>query len=143
MPAPEVLVDRPAPFEPSISHNWPVESYNPLPTLRPRAWTIAYGPGTFGNTLTIGTRGSDAIGRHAFDAALTIPTSEDGEIGASANYAYNRLPFSFQTGVFRSAAPRNDYRYGEQRPLTTEHITGVSTGLTWSVPGEFDARASP
>jgi len=141
LPAPEVLVDRPAPFEPSISHNWPVESYNPLPTLRPRAWRIAYGPGTFGNTLTIGTRGSDAIGRHAFDAALTIPTNLDGEIGASANYAYNRLPFSFQTGVFRSAAPRNDYRYGEQRPLTTEHITGVSTGLTWSVPGEFDAQS--
>ncbi|MEI9952009.1 MAG: hypothetical protein WDO74_24240 [Pseudomonadota bacterium] len=140
LPAPEAPDDRSPAFEPAISHAWPVESYDPLPTLRPHAWTIAYGPGTFGDTLTIATQGSDAIGRHAFDTTLTIPTSEDGEIGASANYAYNRLPFSFRSGVFRSAAPRTDYRYGNQRPLTTEHLTGVSTGISWAAPGEFDGQ---
>jgi hypothetical protein len=133
--------DRSPAFEPDISRSWPVESYNPLPSLRPRAWTFAYGPGTFGDTLTLATRGSDAIGRHAFDATLTIPTAENSEIGASANYSYNRLPFSFRTGVFRSAAPRNDYRYGEQNPLTTEHFTGANTGIWWGVPGEFDSQS--
>jgi len=141
LPAPEALDDRSPEFEPGISHSWPVESYDPLPTLCPHAWTFAYGPGTFGNTLTIATQGSDAIGRHAFDATLTIPTSGEGEIGVGANYTYNRLPFSFRSGVFRSAAPRNDYRYGNERPLTTEHITGVSTGISWGVPGEFDSQA--
>jgi len=141
LPAPEPLDARSLPFEPEISHSWPVESYNPLPTLRPRAWTIAYGPGTFGDTFTFATEGSDAIGRHAFDAKVTIPTTENSEIGASANYSYNRLPFSFRTGIFRSAAPRNDYRYGEQQPLTTERLTGVSTGIWWGVPGEFDSQS--
>jgi len=141
LPAPEPLDNRLPVFEPSISHSWPVESYNPLPTLRPHAWTIAYGPGTFGDTFSIGTQGSDAIGRHAFNATLYIPTSEDGEIGASANYSYNRLPFSFQAGAFHSAVPRNDYRYGNDRPLTTEHTTGVSTGIVWGVPGEFDGQS--
>ncbi|HEY0463446.1 MAG TPA: hypothetical protein VGC79_04515, partial [Polyangiaceae bacterium] len=32
--APE-LEERSAEFQPGMSHNWPVESYNPLPTLRP------------------------------------------------------------------------------------------------------------
>jgi hypothetical protein len=141
LPAREPSDARLPAFEPSISHSWPVESYNPLPTLRPRSWTFAYGPGTFGNTLTLATKGSDAIGRHAFDAALTIPTAENSEIGASANYAYNRLPFSFRAGVFRSAAPRNDYRYGEQQPLTTERLTGVTTGISWGIPGEFDSQS--
>ncbi|HYQ40525.1 MAG TPA: hypothetical protein VER11_01110 [Polyangiaceae bacterium] len=140
LPAPDAPTDRPSAFEPSISRNWPVEEYDPLPTLRPHAWTVAYGQGTFGNTFTITTQGSDAIGRHAFDASMTIPTTEDGEIGASADYAYNRLPFSFRAGVFRSAAPRNDYRYGNQNILTTERLTGVNTGISWGAPGEFDSQ---
>jgi len=128
-------------MEASISRTWPVEHYNPLPTLRPHAWSVAYGQGNFGNTLTITTEGSDAIGRHAFDATLSIPTSEDGEIGGSLNYSYNRLPFSFRSGVFHSAAPRNDYRYGNQQVLTTEHLTGANTGISWGAPGEFDSQS--
>ncbi len=133
--------DRLPAFEPSISRTWPVESYDPLPTLRPHAWTVAYGQGTFGNTFTIATAGSDAVGLHAFDASLSIPTSEEGVIGGSANYAYNRLPFSFRGGVFHSAAPRNDYRYGNQQILTTELLTGASTGISWAAPGAFDSQA--
>ncbi len=139
--APAALDDRAAAVEPSLSHAWPVESYNPLPTLRPQAWTAAYGPGTFGNSLTISTSGADAVGLHSFDASLTIPTSGNGELQASADYSYNRLPFAFRTSVFRSATERNDYRYGDQQPLTTEHLTGVTTGLSWFAPGEFDGQS--
>jgi hypothetical protein len=139
--APEALDDRAEGFEPSLSHAWPVESYNPLPTLRPHAYTLAYGLGTFGNTLTVATSGSDAIGRHAFDATLAIPTGDHGEVQASGDYSYNRLPFSLRASVFRSATPRADYRYGNQRPLTTEHLTGVSTGISWGAPGEFDGQS--
>ena len=139
--APEALDDRAEGFEPSLSHAWQVESYNPLPTLRPHAYTLAYGPGTFGNTLTVGTSGSDAIGRHSFDASLSIPATDHGEVQGSADYSYNRLPIGFHAGVFRSATPRADYRYGDQRPLTTEHLTGVSTGISWGAPGEFDGQS--
>ena len=140
LPAADAPDDRWAAFEPSISRTWPVEDYDPLPTLRPHAWTIAYGQGTWGNTFTLTTQGSDAIGRHAFDATLTIPTSENSEIGGSINYAYNRLPFAFRAGVFRSAAPRNDYRYGNEPSFTTEHLTGATSGVSWSAPGEFDGQ---
>ena len=134
--------DRSPEFEPAISHAWPVETYDPLPSLRPRAWTAKYGPGTFGNTLTVSTVGSDAIGRHGFDASLSVPTSStDGETQGNANYYYNRLPFSFRASVFRGATPRNDYRYGNQRPITNEHFTGVSTGISWGAPGEFDGQS--
>jgi hypothetical protein len=141
LPAPADPGDRLPAFEPSISRTWPVQSYDPLPTLRPHSWMVAYGQGTFGNTLTITTQGSDVIGLHAFDATLTVPTSEDGSIGGSLNYSYNRLPFSFRAGVFRSATPRNDYRYGPQQILTTEYLTGASTGISWGAPGEFDSQA--
>lgn len=139
--APAALDDRAEGFEPGLSHAWPVESFNPLPTLRPHAYTLGYGPGTFGDTLTVGTSGADAIGRHAFDATLLIPSSENSEVQGSADYSYNRLPFAFRASVFRSATPRNDYRYGNQRPLTTEHLTGASTGISWSAPGEFDGQS--
>jgi WD40-like Beta Propeller Repeat len=141
LPAPAALDDRAEGFEPGLSHAWPIESFNPLPTLRPRAYTLAYGPGTFGNTLTVATSGADAIGRHAFDASLAIPVTDHGEVQGSGDYAYNRLPFSFRASVFRSATPRADYRYGDHRPLTTEHLTGVSTGISWAAPGEFDGQS--
>ena len=139
--ATDAPVERSPEFEPAISHAWPVESFNPLPTLRPHAWSVTYGPGTFGQTLTVTTSGADALGRHAFNASLSIPTSEDGVIQGSGSYFYNRLPMSLSVSAFRAAAPRNDYRYGNQRPLTTEHITGMSTGLSWGVPGEFDSQS--
>ena len=140
LPVHDAPGERAPAVEPDLSHAWPVEPYDPLPTLRPHAWTVAYGPGTFGNTLTVATRGADAISRHAFDASLAIPTSSNGETQASANYVYNRLPFSFRGSVFRSASPRKDYRYGNELPLTTEHLTGVSTGVSFAIPGEFDGQ---
>ncbi len=139
--APDALDERAEGFEPSLSHAWPVGTYNPLPTLRPRAYTLAYGLGTFGDTLTVSTSGADAIGRHAFDAALAIPVSGRGEIQGNLDYSYNRLPFSFRAGLFRSASPRMDYRYGDLNPLTTERTTGVTTGISWAAPGEFDGQS--
>ncbi|HEX3776652.1 MAG TPA: hypothetical protein VHV51_19400 [Polyangiaceae bacterium] len=139
--APAALDDRIPAVEPDVSHAWPVEPYDALPTLRPHAWTAAYGESTFGNALTISTSGADVVGIHSFDAAITIPTTQNGELQASADYAYNRLPFSFRTSVFRSAAPRQDYRYGNQTPVNTEHLTGVTTGISWFSPGEFDGQS--
>jgi hypothetical protein len=142
LPAQEAPDDRAEAVEPDLSRTWPVSAYNPLPTLRPHAWTLAYGPSTFGTALTVSTSGSDAVGLHAFAAALTIPVSSTGELQGSADYAYNRLPFSFRTSVFRAAAPRNDdYRYGDQRPLTTDRFTGVTSGVAFFAPGEFDGQS--
>jgi Tol biopolymer transport system component len=141
LPAPSVSDDRIPAVEPEVSHAWPVEPYDALPTLRPHAWSAAYGESTFGNALTISTTGADVVGIHAFDASITIPTTQDGELQASADYSYNRLPFSFRSSVFRAAAPRQGYRYGNRIPVNTERLTGASTGISWFVPGEFDGQS--
>lgn len=150
LPAPDPPDDRLSPVEPGISHAWPTEPYNPLPTLRPHAWTFKYGDGSFGKELQITTNGSDVIGRHAFDLTIAVPTTTDvtsrSEPQANANYYYNRLPFVFRFGAFRGASLRGDYRYGlhsynEPGIVTTEHLSGVATGISWGVPGEFDGQS--
>ncbi len=139
LPAPPYVDQRPAQAPLSVNRRWPVHDYNPLPTLRPHAWDYVYGPGTFGQALTITTRGSDIVGLHAFSASVTVETQQ-GEPSASLAYVYRRLPFDFRASVFRSSAPSRSYVINEQRPVVTEHYTGASTGVAYTVPGEFDAQ---
>lgn len=139
LPALPYVNTRPAAVPLLVDRRWPVHDYSPLPTLRPHAWDYVYGPGTFGQALTITTSGSDIVGLHAFSAAVTVETQQ-GEPSASIAYLYRRLPFDFRASVFRSAAPTRSYVINDQRPVITEHYTGASTGVSYTVPGEFDAQ---
>lgn len=121
-------------------HVWPVQPYNPLPSVRPRAWEVDYGSGTFGNALTLSTRGSDAVGLHAFEAKAALYTGDDNEWRASFDYDYRRLPFSLRVGVYRDAQPRYNYQVGETRLSVTQRVMGVRTGIDWIIPGEFDGQ---
>lgn len=119
---------------------YPVRPYRALPTLRPHAFAVSYGTGTFGNALRLETVGADVVGRHAFTASLTLE-SEDGEWQGFVDYAYRRLPFALHTTLFRSAAPRGDYRVGERSEVVTEHLVGLSTAVDYPLPAEL-ARQS-
>ncbi|HVY30413.1 MAG TPA: hypothetical protein VHB79_27835 [Polyangiaceae bacterium] len=120
---------------------YPIEPYSAWGTLRPRQYYVEYGPGLFGNQLTVTTSGGDIVGLHAFSAALSTPVdSQRGEPGASFDYAYGRLPFAFQLSLFRSASPRNDYQYSERQPPIVEHVTGASTGVSAFVGNETEAQ---
>jgi hypothetical protein len=130
--------ERPTPSSVS-SMPYPVHEYRSWPTLAPRAWTFSLGTGTFGNALTLSTSGSDAIARHAYVASITVEERHVEPLGA-IDYAYLRLPFAFRASLFRSAAPRDDYRTGEKARRVVEHQTGVTTGVALPVPGEFDAQ---
>jgi WD40-like Beta Propeller Repeat len=130
---------RPRPHPDPGFKKWPVESYDPLATLRPRAYTLDYGKGAFGDTLKVSTTGSDIAGLHSFSATILTAFGK-GEPSGSINYAYHRLPFDFVLSAFRSAAPRKGYRYGEQEPIFTETFTGATTGIAYTEPGEFDAQ---
>jgi hypothetical protein len=132
--------DRPHRHPEAPSHRYPVSRYDPLTTFRPRAYELEYGPGAFGQALRITTLGSDIVGHHAFSATALVET-EAGEPTGSIAYAYRRLPFDFRMSVFRSAAPRGGYRYGDQTPVFTERLTGISTGISYGIPGEFDGQA--
>lgn len=130
---------RASPHPDPANRRWKVEAYNPLPTLRPHAYEIEHGPGAFGNTLRLTTTGADVVGHHAFSATLLTPY-ESGEPSGSIVYAYRRLPMDFVLSGFRSAAPRRGYTYGDRQPIVTETFTGVSTGISYSEPGEADGQ---
>ena len=126
------------------SRRYPVRPYSALPTLRPHQYFVEYGPGSFGNTLTITTSGSDIAGLHAISASVGIGLeTKRSDPQLSLDYVYGRLPFSLQISGFRSAAPRTDYEYSERRPTIVEHLTGVATGVSIGAPRDYESeRAS-
>jgi hypothetical protein len=139
LPAQRRAPERPHPRGRPPYRKYPVESYNPLPSLRPRAWSFTYGQGNFGNAFIVSTSGSDAIGRHAIAASIAIETEHAAPLG-SLDYFYSRLPFGFRMTAFRTAAPRDDYRIGEEYLTVVEHQTGVTTGVGFSVAGDGEGQ---
>jgi len=136
---------RPRPVPEPKPRRWRVRSYDPLPTLRPHVYELDYstGLGTYGgNLFKISTSGSDVVGLHAFGATVTLDTTEPGEPAASLDYAYRRLPFDFHLGAFRSSAPRRGYVYGDVQPVVREYLTGMTTGVSFGMPGEFEFQSA-
>jgi hypothetical protein len=126
---------------PVPSARYPVRRYDPLPTLRPRQYYLEYGPGAFGQQLLITTSGADIAGIHGIAAAIGVPLDgKHADPSVSLDYGYGRLPFGFQLSAFRHATPRNDYEYSERRPPIVEHLTGISTGLSLSAPGDGESE---
>jgi len=112
--------------------------YDPLPTLRPRAWNVDYSnPGTFGSSYTLTTSAGDVVGHHAIAASMVIDTQRsDPQVAVS--YAYGRLPFDFGMAFFRTATP---VQYAQGRPVFVEQQIGVSSGISYSLPSEFDSNS--
>ena len=120
---------------------YPIKPYNPLPTLRPHQYYVQYGPGAFGNQLTVSTSGHDIAGLHAFAAAVSVPVeTTHGEPALSLDYYYARRPYTLQLSGFRSSTPRNDYRYSDRRPPIVEHLSGASTGLSLLAAGDNEPQ---
>jgi outer membrane protein assembly factor BamA len=123
------------------AYQYPVEPYNPLPTLRPHAWSLRLGQGTFGTAFIVGASGSDAVGHHAVGAQLILETDYD-EPQVVLDYVYGRLPFAFRTTFFRSATPRAGYRIGEVEQNVIETFTGVTTGVFFDLPGDYEFQST-
>ncbi len=138
-PAAPMAEERPRPTL-IPTKRWPVEPYRALPTLRPHAWGVGYGTGTFGNAVTLSTSGADAIGRHSFLAKLIIET-ESADLTGTLDYTYSGLPFAFHASAFRGVAPRTDYRVGFTPRTVKEYRTGVSTGLSLDLPDAFEGQS--
>lgn len=139
LPVTKLVPERPRPRGRPYSKRYPVAPFNPLPTLRPRNWSLSYGQGTFGDAIVVSTFGADAIGRHAFAASIAVELEHTELLGA-VDYFYSRLPFGFRTTAFRGAAPREDYRIGEETTTVVEYQTGVTTGVSYGVPGDAESQ---
>lgn len=122
--------------------HYPVTRYNPLPTVRPRAYRLDYVGGSFGrDALKVSTRGSDAVGHHGYAAELIYEPGGPEWRGGLA-YIYLRLPFDFSAEVSRFAAPQRNYRVGETAETVLEYNYGVSTRLGFTSLSEFDAQSA-
>jgi hypothetical protein len=141
LPAPGYVDERGPATVVATSRRYPVERYRALPSLRPHQYYVEYGPGAFGKQFLVTTSGSDIVGHHLINAAVGVPIDVDNaDPHVSLDYYYGRLPFGFQLSGFRSATPRTDYEYSERRPPIVEHLTGVTTGLSISSPGDNETQ---
>ena len=137
------VYDDPRPDPHAVPREVPYtqSSYNPLPSLRPRAWEPTVGTGTYGTAISVTTSGSDAVGMHGFTATLMTET-ELPDPRFSLSYAYNRLPFDYRATIFRSISPRS-FRYNDEQPIYFEENLGVRNGISYRLPSAlgFDANA--
>lgn len=124
---------------------YPIEPYRALPTLRPRQYYLEYAPGPFGQQLNITTSGSDIAGLHGIAASVGVPLeTTKSEPALSLDYAYARRPYYLQVSGFRSSTPRRKEEYvdNEVQIPTIEHLTGVSTGVSIGLPGDYEYQSA-
>jgi hypothetical protein len=139
LPALPYVQDRPdvPPAPPHVSYER--EPYNPLPSLRPRAFSLNYGPGTFGQALVVSAYAQDAVGLHAFSGQVSVESTE-GLPYAGLAYGYHRLPFDYSASVFRTLSPRKGYRVNDTEPVWLENTIGLSNSLAYTTSTAFDAQ---
>jgi hypothetical protein len=115
-------------------HKWAVEPYNPLPTLRPRAYSVEYGSTTFGQGVRVAARGSDAVGLHLLRGSVTAHSGLSAP-EFSLGYSYWRLPFVLGAELSRSAAPIKRFSLDNEPHRVTEWRSAASTWI--SVPRDY------
>jgi hypothetical protein len=131
----------------SVLYRYPIRPYDPLQTLRPRQYYVEYGPGAFGQQLTVTTSGYDIAGLHGVAGAISVPVTrqqERTEPAVSLDYAYSRRPYYLRLSGFRNSRPRHpdDYIVNETPLATVEHLTGVSTGVSATLPGDNESQSA-
>ena len=134
---PPFVDTRPDPPRPAGAAIIARHPYDPLPTLRPRSWRLDAGPGTFGSALAISTSASDAVGHHSVAASVLVET-ERGDPQGAVSYSYQRLPFDLTMSFRRSITP---ILYRPDRPLFTRQNLSLTSGIFYSLPGEFENNA--
>lgn len=138
-PLPQAAERPQAPVEPPRK-KWDRRPYNPLPSLRPRAYSLKYGPGTYGQALTVEATGSDVVGHHTVLMSANFETEETMPF-ASARYSYNRLPFTYFSSLFTSVAPRRGYLVNDEEPVWLERTVGWTNGLVYAKARAFDSQS--
>lgn len=138
LPALPYVDNRPREFVTTQSKTWAVEPYSALPTLRPYSYELSLDEGAFGDQLTLKTSGADITARHAFDLSIGVDF-EEYQPQVSGNYRYSGMPVDLSVSAFRSVLPR-DYSVGDQTTVIRESVTGLSSGVGYGIPGEFDSH---
>lgn len=137
---PEPYIDDRPPSRMSPTYrNWKTKAYNPLPSLRPRAVSLDYGPGTYGQAFKIQAYGADAVGLHNINLMADFETEKLIPY-ASVQYAYNRLPFSFYSNLFSSVAPRKTNLLDETESRWHARTFGWTNGISVAMPSSYESQ---
>jgi hypothetical protein len=131
---------RPAPPAESVPPPMTVGPYNPWYTLQPRNYSVKITPGNFGQASIVTAAGSDIAGHHAFEASITTEW-EHPDLQANISYSYARLPFDVGVSAYRQITPQADFRLGDNTVQWIKETTGISTGVTYSMPRAFDSQS--
>lgn len=137
-PAPTYQDDRPTPHPKAPHRSWPKRPYTPWTTLRPFAYNLQYGPGTFGQTLTVSAGGRDIAGFHGIFASVAANTAQ-AEPQFSLTYGYGRLPVDLSLTLFRTLGPAQQARINDIQPTYPEEYVGLFSTISTSIPRAFDS----
>lgn len=124
---------------PAVEDNVPMKwgRYQPQKTVLPRAYSVSYGPGNYGNNaLTVETYGADVVGLHEISASVTTDFDAPAP-RVVLDYSYHRLPMDLRLRLYHSIAPRSNFVANDQRYQYDERGIGLSSSLGYSIPGEF------
>lgn len=114
--------------------------YNPWPTLRPYTWEFESRPDSFGQALTVSTRGGDIVGLHFFSASLTA-SFKRGISATDFTYVYRYMPFDTRMRLFRYISPRGGFRFADQTPLWVEQSIGIESGISVPLNRAFTSQS--
>jgi hypothetical protein len=116
------------------------KSYNPLPTLRPRALLLDYHNDSSGQRLIASVNGSDVVGLHSLSASAVFD-SNNSQPDLYGSYAYLGYKEALIAGVSRTTDPNTRFRYGSNTQTVRRVRTGASTGVQLPFPGEYSGQS--
>ncbi len=118
------------------------DEYAPLASLRPRAYGLQTGTGTFGTAIAASTSGADASGNHRFTLLGRVETDRP-ELQFDASYAYERLRADLGLRAFRTLSARGG---GMNRALYVlpwvQESVGLESSATYPFPSTFASRSA-
>jgi hypothetical protein len=115
-------------------------SYNPLPTLRPRALLLDYKSDSSGQRLIASVQGGDVVGLHALSASAVLD-SNNAQPDLYTSYTYLGYKQALFTNVSRTTDPNAFFRYGQSSQSVRRVRTSASTGVQFPLSGEFFSQS--
>ncbi len=111
-------------------------SYNPLPTLRPRALLFDYQSDSSSHRLIASVNGSDVVGLHSVSASAVF-YSNNSQPDLYGSYTYLGYKEALVASVSRTTDPNTQFQYGAATQTIRRIRTGASTGVQVPLPGEY------
>lgn len=131
LPALPPKTDRPDPPPEPAPVKMERKAYNPLHTLRPRAYTVAVQEGRYNaNAFRLEVEGADIAGHHSFTANVTLEPDAPAP-RLALDYVYGRLPVNLRLRGFHTVIPRGGLRVGDEQVLFDERTIGLTAGVSY------------